>query len=169
MKNKVITPFQPSRHQHKKCLQTAVTFAREHCVNSGLRLTPLRQRVLELVWQNHEPVKAYDILDLLKQEHSSSAPPTVYRALEFLQEQGLVHKIESLNAYVGCGSPAESHRSSQFLICKQCGCVAELDDADIKQILKTKAANLGFDVDSETVEITGYCSHCSNKQQAGER
>ena len=167
MKNKVITPFQPSRHQHKKCLQTAVAAARDHCAAEGLRLTPLRQQVLELVWENHEPVKAYDILDKLKQEHSSSAPPTVYRALEFLQEQGLVHKIESLNAYVGCGSPADSHRSGQFLICKQCGCVAELDDADIKKLLKEKAADLGFTIATETIEITGYCSNCSNKQQAG--
>ncbi|MEQ8613477.1 MAG: Fur family transcriptional regulator [Gammaproteobacteria bacterium] len=167
MKNKVITPFQPSRHQHKKCQQTAIEAAREHCAAAGLRLTPLRQQVLALVWENHEPVKAYDILDKLKQERSSSAPPTVYRALEFLQEQGLVHKIESLNAYVGCGSPAESHRSSQFLICKLCGCVAELDDADIKQLLKTKAEKVGFDIARETVEITGYCSNCSKRQQAG--
>ena len=165
MKNKVITPFQPTRHKHKECLQAAIDGARAHCQKLGLRLTPLRERVLELVWQNHEPVKAYDILDELKNEHSGSAPPTVYRALDFLQEQGLVHKIESLNAYIGCGSPARSHQSSQFLICQECGCVAELDDPDIKAILKKKAAALGFTIAAEMVEINGYCSLCQNKQE----
>ncbi len=167
MKNKVISPFQPTSHQHNKCLKTAIEAAREHCAATGSRLTPLRQKVLELVWQKHEPVKAYDILDQLKREHSSSAPPTVYRALDFLQEQGMVHKIESLNAYIGCGNPADSHQSSQFLICKLCGSVAELDDADIKELLREKAEKLGFDIIGETVEITGSCTHCGNKQQAG--
>ncbi len=167
MKNKVITPFQPSKHQHDKCLKAAIDAAREHCASAGLRLTPLRQRVLELVWKKHEPIKAYDILDQLKREHSGSAPPTVYRALDFLQAQGMVHKIESLNAYIGCGNPADQHQSSQFLICKQCGSVAELNDADIKELFREKAKQLGFDIIGETVEISGSCSNCTNKQQAG--
>ena len=162
MKNKVITPFRSSHHQHGKCLETAITMAKEHCDRTGLRLTPLRQKVLELVWQNHEPVKAYDILESLKKEHSSSAPPTVYRALEFLQEQGLVHRIESLNAYVGCGKPTESHQNSQFLICQQCGSVAELDDQDIKQVLEEKADSLGFVIQTGMIEINGVCSNCNN-------
>ncbi|MEM7027560.1 MAG: Fur family transcriptional regulator, partial [Pseudomonadota bacterium] len=111
--------------------------------------------------QNHEPVKAYDILDQLKEEHSGSAPPTVYRALEFLQEQGFVHKIESLNAYIGCGNPADTHKNSQFLICKSCGAVAELDDHDIKSLLEEKADNLGFTIQADMVEITGLCSNCN--------
>lgn len=158
-KNKIISPFKPARHKHQKCLQAAVVAAKKHCEASGLRLTPLRQRVLELVWQNHEPVKAYDILDLLKHEHSSSAPPTVYRALDFLQEEGLVHKIESLNAYVGCGNPVETH-TSQFLICYKCGTVAELDDADIRELLKKKAGKIGFEIQDEMVEIKGCCKEC---------
>ncbi len=165
MKNQVITPFQSSRHQHKKCLQSAVSAAQKQCDAAGSRLTPLRQRVLELVWQKHEPIKAYDILDQLKNEHSSSAPPTVYRALDFLKEQGLVHKIESLNAYVGCGSPADSHQSSQFLICLRCGSVAELDDADIKDMLNTKAEAIGFRLKTEMVEMTGYCANCEGQDQ----
>lgn len=162
MKNKIITPFQPSQHKHGKCLKSALNMAKEHCHRAGLRLTPLRQKVLELVWQNHEPVKAYDILDQLKSEHSTSAPPTVYRALDFLQEQGLVHKIESLNAYIGCGGPAESHQNSQFLICQQCGSVAELDDQDIKTVLEDKACKLGFSIQTGMVEIIGICSNCNN-------
>ena len=106
-KSKLISPFKPAAHKHQECLQSAIAAAKTHCDAAGIRLTPIRQRVLELVWQNHEPVKAYDILDKLKQAKSSSAPPTVYRALDFLQDEGLVHKIESLNAYVGCGNPKE--------------------------------------------------------------
>ncbi len=158
-KNKVISPFKPAAHKHQECLQAAIKAAKTHCEDMGLRLTPLRQRVLELVWQNHEPVKAYDVLDELKQGHSSSAPPTVYRALDFLQDQGLVHKIESLNAYVGCGNPKELH-SGQFFICHDCGSVAELDDADISGLIQKKANRFGFKIDNEMVEIKGHCQEC---------
>lgn len=160
-KNKVLSPFKPAKHKHKDCLQSALKAAKRHCEASGLRLTPLRQRVLELVWQNHEPVKAYDILDELKQGHASSAPPTVYRALDFLQEEGLVHKIESLNAYVGCGNPEEDHQG-QFFICDDCGSVAELDDPDIRDLIQKKANRFGFKVDDEMVEIKGHCQECFN-------
>lgn len=158
-KNKVISPFKPGAHKHQECQESAIATAKVHCDASGLRLTPIRQRVLELVWQSHEPVKAYDVLDKLKQNHASSAPPTVYRALDFLQEQGFVHKIESLNAYVGCGNPEESH-TGQFFICCDCGSVAELDDADISGLIQKKAKRFGFKVDNEMVEIKGHCQEC---------
>ncbi len=162
MKNKVIMPFRSAKHQHRKCQKIALDSAKKLCESQGQRLTPLRQRVLELVWQTHEPVKAYDILDQLKDEHSSSAPPTVYRALDFLQEQGLVHKIESLNAYIGCGGPDESHEHSQFLICQQCGAVAELDDIDITNLLNEKVSELGFTMQTGMVEIVGVCAICNH-------
>lgn len=158
-KSKIISPFKPVKHKHQECLQSAIRAAKQHCDGAGLRLTPIRQRVLELVWQSHEPVKAYAVLDELKQGHSSSAPPTVYRALDFLREQGLVHKIESLNAYVGCGDPKEQH-SSQFFICHDCGSVAELDDADISGLIQKKANAFGFKIDGEMVEIKGQCQEC---------
>jgi Fur family zinc uptake transcriptional regulator len=163
-KNKIINPFKPAKHKHQDCLQAAIKAAKQHCDVLGLRLTPLRQRVLELVWQSHEPMKAYGILDELKQGHSSSAPPTVYRALDFLQEQGLVHKIESLNAYVGCGDPKE-HHSSQFFICHDCGSVAELDDADISGLIQKKASHFGFKIDNEMVEIKGHCQECRDSRK----
>jgi len=158
-KNKVLNPFKPAAHKHQDCLKSAIKVAKAHCDVSGLRLTPLRQRVLELVWQSHEPVKAYDVLDELKQGHSSSAPPTVYRALDFLREQGLVHKIESLNSYVGCGNPEELH-TGQFFICRDCGSVAEVDDADISGLIEKKANRFGFKIDNEMVEIKGHCQEC---------
>ena len=108
--------FPLGKHQHASCISDALRAAEKTCKERGLRLTPIRRRVLELVWASHEPVKAYDILDILRSERDSAAPPTVYRALEFLLGEGLVHKIESLNAYVGCGEPGHAD-AGQFLIC----------------------------------------------------
>ncbi len=158
-KNKVISPFKPASHKHQDCLRAAIVAAKNHCDAVGIRLTPIRQRVLELIWQDHEPVKAYDILDKLKQSKSSSAPPTVYRALEFLQDEGLVHKIESLNAYVGCSDPKNIHKG-QFFICHDCSFVAELDDGEIRHLLQKKAKRFGFEINDEMVEIKGYCQEC---------
>ncbi len=162
-KSRVISPFKPDNHAHGECLKSALDAAKLQCTNKGMRLTPLRQRVLELVWQNHEPVKAYDILDALKQEKASSAPPTVYRALDFLQQQGLVHKIESLNAYIGCGHPFESH-SSQFFICQRCGSVAELDDTNVNRLIDSIANELKFTIEHEHIEIKGHCQNCVTKK-----
>ncbi len=157
-KNKLKNPFKSANHKHKKCLQTALAAAKKHCDAFGLRLTPIRYRVLELVWQNHAPVKAYNILDQLKLA-KSSAPPTVYRALDFLKEEGLVHKIESLNAYIGCDNPQEGHKS-QFFICDDCGTVAEIADPDIRYLLRKKAHQFGFKIKDEMVEIKGHCQEC---------
>lgn len=131
------------------------------CLNQGERFTSIRKTVLELVWESHEPVKAYDLLEKLKQQHPSSQPPTVYRALEFLQSNGLVHKIESLNAYLGCGDPTINH-SGQFLICRKCGSVAELDDKKSNKGLENNARSIGFVVEKMTVEIHGVCQQCES-------
>ncbi len=160
-KNSVLVPFKGSGHAHHICLTAAISSAEKTCKTRGLRLTKLRQRVLELVWGSHEPVKAYDILDQLRNEHAGSAPPTVYRALDFLQTEGMVHKIESLNAYVGCGEPQYSH-TGQFLICKHCSAVAEMDDSDVHQLLTEKSDALGFTIDIAMVEIQGICSECKS-------
>ncbi len=157
----ILIPFQDEHHSHADCLQSALVAAETLCQQRGVRLTPLRRRVLELVWQSHEPVKAYDMLEKLHQEQRRAAPPTVYRALEFLQAHGFVHRIESLNAFVGCGAPQESH-DGQFLICRGCGEVAEIDDKDITQLLSRKALGLGFHIDNGTIEIKGLCAGCRN-------
>ena len=94
-------------HDHTKCISEAVAIAREICAKHGERFTELRGRVLELVWDSHRPIGAYAILERLKSDGRSAAPPTVYRALDFLMGVGLVHRIESLNAYVGCAHPGD--------------------------------------------------------------
>lgn len=129
------------------------------CAERGLRLTKLRRRVLELVCASHEPIKAYDLLDRLREERRGAAPPTVYRALDFLRRQGLVHKIQSLNAFVGCGEPGHGG-NGQFLICRICGEVAELDDPSLVGLLAAQAHRAGFAAENQTIEVRGLCAGC---------
>jgi hypothetical protein len=105
-KRRILVPFKKRTHDHAECIDSALVSAQSSCERQGLRLTKLRRRVLELVWRGHTPVKAYDILEELRKEDRAAAPPTVYRALDFLLNAGLVHRIESLSAFVGCGGPA---------------------------------------------------------------
>lgn len=158
----ILAPFKGANHAHARCLKAALSKADAVCQSRGLRLTQLRRRVLELVCDSHEPVKAYDILEHLGTRHKRAAPPTVYRALEFLREEGFVHKIESMNAYIGCGEPGH-HSASQFLICHQCGEVAELDDDEILEVMIKKAEVLGFHIDNQTIELKGLCIGCRSK------
>ena len=122
--------FPPAQHDHGHCVSTAVETAESLCRRQGLRFTSIRRRVLELVWNSHTPVGAYDILESINNEGKKAAPPTVYRALDFLIEANLVHRLDSINAFVGCPDPGHSH-AGQFLICRECRSVAELDDTDI--------------------------------------
>ncbi|MFM2043389.1 MAG: hypothetical protein RLY86_1965 [Pseudomonadota bacterium] len=150
-----------SAHDHHACVGAALARARALCESRGARLTPLRERVLELVWSGHRPRGAYAILDdLAGDDGKRPAPLTVYRALDFLVEQGLVHRIESLNAYVGCPDPGSAH-SGQFLVCSRCGNAAELDDPAIATAIAQAAATRGFQAQRQTVEVAGLCPACS--------
>jgi len=152
--------FPKATHDHGKCCREAMTKAERLCDSRGVRLTELRRRVLAAVWSSHRPVGAYDILSVLAEERGGKAqPPTVYRALEFLQAQGLVHRVESLNAFVGCDTPELDHRS-QFLLCRDCGKAAELVRGEGMAALERDAAALGFQVEGCTVEVTGLCPDC---------
>ncbi|MGB5709241.1 MAG: Fur family transcriptional regulator [Arenicellales bacterium] len=152
-------PFQPG-HNHKVCIRDAMNIAEQLCQSKDLRLTKIRKRVLELVWTGHEPATAYQLLKKLRAERENAEPPTVYRALDFLVEHNLVHRIESLNAFIGCDHP-ESEHVSQFLICSHCNQVAELDDSvTINNAVSEEANRLGFRVSDQTVEIMGLCAAC---------
>lgn len=153
-------PFGKGRHDHLDCQAAALSTAERLCTLRGARLTPLRRRVLELVWRSHDPVGAYGILGALRGERRAAAPPTVYRALEFLTEQGLVHRIESLNAYVGCADPEHGH-ASQFLICARCGAATELHDRRVQGAIGEDARTLGFRMQSLVVEAIGLCPNCA--------
>lgn len=162
----VLAPFPPTNHDHERCVADAVAAAERLCAREGLAFTALRRRVLELVWSSHGPVGAYELLDALRGEGRRAAPPTVYRALEFLREHGLVHRIESRNGFIGCARP-DRHHGGQFLICRDCGAAAEIDDATIAGAVHRRAEALGFAVDRQTIEITGRCPRC--RRAAGKR
>src|ERR687898_2881620 len=127
-------------HDHAACIDAALDRAAELCARRGARLTRLRRRVLELVWQGHSAVKAYDLLEMLAREDRSARPPTIYRALDFLMAHGLVHRLESLNAYIGCPQPEASHEG-QFLICNSCGHVSEFEAPAIHTAIEVQAAD----------------------------
>jgi len=153
--------FHETAHDHIHCLESALGRAGELCRERGVRLTPLRRRVLELIWGGHKPLGAYDILDILKSERRGAAPPTVYRTLGFLLKQGLVHRIESLNSFVGCPFPDQDKpHGGQFLICRSCGLTAEMNDRQIDQAIKQSADMVGFAIARPMIEIEGLCPQC---------
>lgn len=129
----------------------------------SIRLTPLRRRVFEIVSQSHRPMGAYDILATLTKDRARAgeraAPPTVYRALEFLMEAGLVHRIDSLNAFVACFTPLHAHKS-YFLLCDACGTAQEIEDGSLHRLLSDTAKRAGFAAKHETVELRGKCAAC---------
>ena len=120
-------------HDHDHCVEDALAAAERLCAKKDLRFTPLRRRVLELVWSSHKPVGAYALLDQLRDEDLGSAPPTIYRALDFLIENGLIHRIERMNAFIGCSHPGEAHRGF-FLICGECGNAEELHSDGLAEL-----------------------------------
>ncbi|WP_298039458.1 transcriptional repressor [uncultured Desulfuromonas sp.] len=150
--------FAGADHDHAGCVAAALAAAESICRKNGTRLTRLRRRVLELVWQSHRPVGAYALLDMLREE-GRAAPPTVYRALDFLQAHGLVHRLASLNAYVGCSRPGTLH-TGQFLICGACHNLVEMDEAGVAAAIERSARAAGFQVQQQTVEIQGLCPDC---------
>ena len=151
--------FAEERHDHGRCVSAALGEAAKLCERRGARLTSVRRRVLELVWTSHEPIGAYAVLEQLRREGRAAQPPTVYRALDFLLAQGLVHRLASLNAFIGCTRPARPHRG-QFLICRACGDAAELDDVRIGTAIAASTGELGFAVERVTVEVSGRCPRC---------
>ena len=135
------------------------------CIARGAKLTELRRQVLALVLQAGRPVGAYDLLEKLRSQRRGAAPPTVYRALEFLMEHGLIHKLERLSAFVGCPTQQNHghdhpHHAAQFLICGGCGIVQELEDVSVRAALEQAAARSGFAIGGVTVEAEGRCAAC---------
>lgn len=147
----------PGHHVHDA--MGYVHAVEEACKQRGLRLTPLRAQVLGLIAAVGKPIKAYDLLDQMKRRNGSSAPPTVYRALDFLLEQGFIHRLASINAYVSCHHPQVQH-SVPFLICDNCQNAVELEDERIANLLEAQAKALGFVARAQILEVHGLCSEC---------
>lgn len=152
-------PAAAGDHDHDLCVADALAQADAICARRGARLTALRRRVLELVWRSHVPVGAYDVMRELGQGGRPAAPPTVYRALDFLIEHGLIHRIASLNAFVGCPQPGAAH-AGHFMICTACREVAEFDGGAMSADIARFARARGFTVQGQAVELTGICARC---------
>ena len=133
------------------------------CRERGVRLTEQRKAALKLLCVSEKPLSAYELLERMRGVVRNPKPPTVYRALNFLLDQGLVHKLESLNAYVGCAHPDHPH-ASQFLICDDCGEVAEVEDPSVARSLKAAGNVIGFRTRRPVVELLGTCAQCVSEK-----
>jgi Fur family zinc uptake transcriptional regulator len=154
-------------HDHKRCINAALERAKALCDESHARLTPIREAVLRTIWASHQPLGAYEIVDNMTPKAQTGKriqAPTVYRAIEFLLEQGLVHRIASLNAYIGCPFPGNNHNDF-FLICRACGSTAEYSNEQINNMMRQTAERTGFKVESQVVEISGLCPECQEGSQ----
>ncbi|MBT8459679.1 MAG: transcriptional repressor [Boseongicola sp.] len=152
-------------HDHTACVGAALDAADARCATEGLRLTPVRRKVLELLLQEHRALGAYAILDLLRDAGFGSQPPVAYRALDFLAEHGFVHKIERLNAFVACAHPGKSHVPA-FMICRLCDGVAEAQSVSTNGALDAAARAAGFQIEQIVVEAEGICPKCAKKADA---
>ncbi|OJY25416.1 MAG: Fur family transcriptional regulator [Rhodobacterales bacterium 65-51] len=146
-------------HDHHLCSDAVMSQAEAMLAASGARLTPVRRRVLEILLEQHRAMGAYDVLQRLAAEGFGNQPPVAYRALDFLVEQGLAHRIQRLNAFTACMHPGEAHAPA-FLICQGCNTVAEAPAAPVRAALESAAADLGFTVERASVEALGLCPAC---------
>jgi Fur family zinc uptake transcriptional regulator len=157
--NKTTTNPAFLEHDHSRCAKEMIRSARLICSERGLRLTPVRMRVLEILTQSHVPLGAYEVLDQLATAGFRAQPPVAYRALDFLVSNGLAHRIEKLNAFVACAN-AESGHSPVFMICGLCRRVAETTTQTRRSVLDQAARELGFDIRQTTIELEGRCTQC---------
>ena len=152
-------------HHHVHDAQAFVRAVERASQERGLRLTPIRARVLRLIAEAGKPVKAYDLLDMVRSGEGvgADAPPTVYRALDFLLANGFIHKLQSVNAFVACHHPDSAQHSVPFLICDRCHSAVELEDAAVVGALDDRARALGFVPQAQSLEVHGLCAACAAK------
>lgn len=146
---------------HNNCIDSAINKAEAICLKNKLQFTRLRKSILKLIWESHVPLRAYDILERLKISETSAKPITVYRILDFLLENKLIHKLESQNSFLGCTHPGEEH-NCYFIICKKCQIVEEGCKEDILKTIYNSLDKLNFSPLHITLEIQGICKNCSN-------
>lgn len=148
------------KHRHNECIKHATERAEQACKAHGSRLTPIRRKILELIWESHKPIKAYDLLAQLSTDDFVEKPPTVYRALQFLMDNKLIHRIESCNAYIGCEHEHEE-QDSKFFICVACHEVEELFEPTLNRALSETSKKQGFIPSQFNLEIHGTCARCA--------
>ncbi|WP_133486163.1 Fur family transcriptional regulator [Aliiroseovarius marinus] len=152
-------------HDHTSCASEALTRAEDICREAGARLTPVRRRTLEILLEEHRAMGAYDVLERLAEDGFGSQPPVAYRALEFLVDQGLAHRIRRLNAFAAC-TTFECDHAPAFFICKACKAVAEIPATSLRTMINEAGAKMGFAVERANVEALGLCPSCQNEAAA---
>jgi Fur family zinc uptake transcriptional regulator len=152
--------FPAPDHDHGRCESDAIAHAEAICAEHDARLTPIRRRVLEALLASHNPLGAYEIIERLASRGSKLSPITIYRALDFLREHGLVHRIESRNAFIACGHSHASADPVVFLICEKCGAVGETAGVAVAETIKSASRAAGFTPKTPVIEIIGLCAHC---------
>ena len=155
-----ISVFPAPGHDHDRCSADAMVQAEAICAARGQRLTAIRRQVLEALLLSHKPLGAYEIIDVLAAAGGRPAPITIYRALDFLRENGLVHRIESRNAFIACVHNHDSGALVVFLICETCGATGEAPSAAAAETLRAAARAAGFTPKTPVIEIAGICAHC---------
>lgn len=140
-------------------LETQLALADTLCAQRGKRLTPIRRKVLELLLRHGRSIKAYELLDAIKAEHPGAAPPTVYRALDFLVEEGLIHRLDAVNAWIACHDAAGDPHDL-LVVCTHCGAVAEISDPAMNRLLAERVAKTGFALATNETEIRALCPDC---------
>jgi Fur family transcriptional regulator, zinc uptake regulator len=152
--------FPAPGHDHDRCAADAIRHAERVCERRARNFTPIRRQVLRALLSSHRPLGAYEVIDELAKAMPRPAPITVYRALDFLREQGLVHRIESRNAFIACVHNHESGDPVVFMICERCGAVGESASAAIADTVKNASRAAGFTPKTPVIEISGICAHC---------
>ena len=152
--------FLDPHHDHTHCTADLIARAERTCERRGSKLTGQRREILSSVAQSHSAVGAYDIIERMAEHGPRPAPITVYRALDFLLAHGLVHKIESRNAFVACSHSHEGQPAA-LLICETCGTVSELDAPEIFERLTEKAKARKFSPAHTMIEMSGTCGACA--------
>ena len=152
--------FPSPGHDHARCVDGVVAHAERLCAARGVRFTDQRRRVLAIVAGSHRAIGAYDIIERLAGTGARPAPVTVYRALEFLIENGFVHRIASRNAFVTCMRQHDDH-AAVFLICDRCGTIGEVEAGRVLGVVDRKARDTGFTVDRAVIEVSGQCRNCA--------
>ena len=153
-------------HDHAQCVVQGLERAEALARAEGLRLTPVRRRVLEILLESHGAMGAYEVLDRLAQEGYGHQPPVAYRALDFLVEHGLAHRIRRINAFIACAHPGEDHHAA-FLICSGCKAVAEIPAAALRGALEAGAGAAGFAIERVSLEASGLCARCGSEAAPG--
>ena len=160
--DQIVACFPAPDHDHRHCLASVLATAERLCAERQVRLTAQRRRVLEIIATSHSAIGAYEIMDRLGEQQRRPAPISVYRALDFLIAQRLVHRLASRNAYIACTTPRTAH-GAQFLICEQCGATGEVCDNAVEDAIAEAARSAGFAMTTRLVEVAGLCGSCSRE------